>query len=141
MQIFASLSGGVKQMFQMFFLFFIIYIVPPLISVILYERLRGYKLSNKKRIALYLIFAFFITLAGVVTLWVLGWGYQVWIPSTEGVMTGLTYILAYAAVALGTAIVLPHAICLLRSRAAAEDEESCKVTDTVNTSEPEDSDK
>ena len=112
-----------KQMLHTLFIFIIMCIVPPLISVILYERLRGYKLPNSKRAALYLIFAFIITVAGITALWVLGWGYQVWIPDTYGVMTGLTYILAYAAVSLASAVVIPHAICLLRKKAAEEEKE------------------
>jgi len=120
----------------MFFLFAVIQIVPPLISVILYERLRRYKMPNKYRAALYLIFAFFITIAGISTLWFLGWGYQVWIPDRNGVMTGLTYILVYAAVSLAAAIVLPHTICLIRAQ-ANEDEEKSGNDDYSDTSNPE----
>jgi len=38
-------------------------------------------------------------------------------------MTGLTYVLFYAAVSLAAAVILPHAVCLLRASAAAEEEE------------------
>ena len=120
----------------MVFLFTILQIVPPLIAVILYERLRGYKMPNTKRAALYLIFAFFITVAGITALWTLGWGYQVWIPDEYGAMTGLTYVLVYAAVSFGVAVILPHTICLLRAKAAAGDEEN--EESTANTSEQED---
>jgi len=121
----------------MFFLFALRHIVPPLISVILYERLRGYKMPFSKRAALYLIFAFFITVAGITTLWIFGWGYQVWIPDAQGIMTGLTYILVYASVSLAVAIVLPHSICLVRAK-ATEEEESIEGGSLTNSSEPED---
>ena len=115
----------------MFFLFAILHVVPPLIAVILYERLRGYKMPNIRRAALYLIFAFFITVAGITVLWLLGWTYQVWIPNSAGEMRGLTYILVYAFISFGTAVVLPHTICLLRAKAAAAagDEEKESTAD------------
>ena len=105
----------------MYFLFVVLYIAPPLISVFLYERMCGYKLSNPKRAALYFIFSLFITAAGVAALWFMGWGYQVFIPDSYGIMTGLSYVLLYFAVSLAVAVALPHAVCLLKAQAATED--------------------
>jgi len=45
-------------MLQMIFLFVVICITPPLISVVLYERLSAKKLTAGNRIVLYIIFAF-----------------------------------------------------------------------------------
>jgi len=118
----------------MFFLFAILHIVPPLIAVIIYERLRGYKIPNIRRAALYLIFAFFITVAGVAALWALGMGYQVWIPDNYGVVTDLKYILAFAAVSFATAVIIPHTICLVLAKASAEEKESSDEKDAADTS-------
>jgi len=76
--------------------------------------------------------------AGLAVLWVLGWEYRVWIPDTDGMMRGITYILAYAAVALAAAVILPHTICLLRAKAAAEDEEDKEQGCLTDSSELED---
>jgi len=113
----------------MLFLLIVIWVVPPLVSVLLYERFRGYELSIFKRVSLGLIFAFFITLVGYSALWFRGWQYQNWTLDAHSTMTGITFTVKYMAVAIVTAVILPYLVCLLRAAKVPEKKADAKNED------------
>jgi len=100
----------------MLFLLTIMWVVPPLVAVLIYEHYRGYKLPIFKRVALGLIFSFFITMVGYSALWLRGWQYQNWTLDAHSTMTGITFTIKYMAVSMATAIAMPYIICLIRAK-------------------------
>jgi hypothetical protein len=84
-----------------------------MVSVVLYERFRGHALPNPKRVVLFLVFAFFITMIGYVALWLRGWEYQDWTLDRYSTMAGVSFVVKYMAISIVSAIMLPYAACLV----------------------------
>ena len=87
---------------------------PALISVLLYERFKGYELTLTKRISLLFVFAFFINMVGYATLWVRGWGYHSWTLDSESGMTNVSFVLKYMGITLVAAVALAFILSLVR---------------------------
>ena len=98
----------------MLIILIIIQIVPPMISVILYERFRGYTLSDRKRLALFMIFTFFINMIGYSAAWLRGLGSLDWSLGVNSTMKSTSFMLKFMALSLVSAIMLPYAVCILR---------------------------
>ena len=98
----------------MLILLILLMLVPALISVLLYERFKGYELSTKNRVILLLIFAYLINMVGYATLWLRGWDYQSWTLDGTSTMTHVPFVLKYMAVSLVSAVALPFVLSLVR---------------------------
>jgi len=82
--------------------------------VILYERFRGYNLSDRKRLALFMIFAFFINMIGYSATWLRGLGSLNWSLGVNSTMTSTSFVVKYMALSLVSSVALSYVICLLR---------------------------
>jgi len=89
-------------------------LVPAMISVLLYERFKGYELSTQKRIFLLLIFAFLINMIGYAAMWLRGWEYHSWTLDRYSSMTGISFVVKYMAISLVSSAVLPFVLSLVR---------------------------
>ena len=98
----------------MIILLILIMLVPALISVLLYERFKGYELSTQKRILLLFIFAYLINMIGYAALWARGWTYQSWTLDSSSTMTGVSFCLKYMAISLVSAVALPYILSVVR---------------------------
>ena len=107
----------------MLILLIILLIVPPMLSVILYERFRGYTLPDRKRLALGLIFAFLINMIAYAFMWWRGWEYHSWALGDASSMTHISFVVKYMAITLVSAIIIPYIICLVRSKSSAKPDE------------------
>jgi hypothetical protein len=85
-----------------------------MISVLLFEKFKGYELPNLKRVILLLIFAFFINLVGYVALWLRGWEYHSWTLDGASTMTSIPFVVKYMAISLAVAVVLPFVLSLVK---------------------------
>jgi len=102
----------------MFFLLILIWVVPPMIAVLFYERLRGCALSYFMRVVAGLIFAFFITMIGYAALWLYGIDQLVWTLDVSSVMAGVSFVVKYMAISIVAALILPFFGSLLQSKPA-----------------------
>ena len=102
----------------MLILLILLLLVPPMISVLLYERFRGCALPNQKRVILLLIFAFLINMIEYAAIWLRGWTYISWTLDGASSMTGVSFVLKYMALSLASAVIIPYVICLIRSKPA-----------------------
>jgi ABC-type multidrug transport system fused ATPase/permease subunit len=89
-------------------------LIPALISVLLYERFRGYLLSMQKRLMLLLVFAFLINMTGYVAFWLRGWEYISWSLGSESTVTSVSFIVYYMVISLVVAVVFPFILSLIR---------------------------
>ena len=98
----------------MLFMLLLLFLVPPMISVFLYERFKGYKLSHYKRGALFLIFAYFINMISYAAIWLRGWDYISWTLDGASSITGVSFCLKYMALSLMFAAIMPFLLSLVR---------------------------
>ena len=98
----------------MLILLVIMLLAPALISVLLFERFKGYELTAQKRIALLLIFAFLINMLGYAVLWLRGITSIFWTLDKTSTMTEVAFCLKYMALSLVFAAVLPFVLSLVR---------------------------
>ena len=103
----------------MLILLIILQVTPPLIAVLLYERFRGYALTDRKRGALMLVFAFLINLFGYAAMWVRGWEYHNWSIGASSSMTSIPFVLKYMLISLLAAVVMAFVLSLFRFKPAA----------------------
>jgi len=90
----------------------LVLVVPQMISVFLYERIRGVKLSNPKRVLLLIVFSLAIALFGYISFWVLReQAYHGWVLSGLSSAQGL---LSRGLVLLTAAVLLPIAVHFYR---------------------------
>lgn len=98
-------------------------LVPALMAVLFYERFKGYELILRKRIELFLIFAFIINMLGYIVLWLRGWTYVVWTADIEvGALTA-SFVVQYMAISSVTAIVMAYMLSLVRVEKREDSEE------------------
>jgi quinol-cytochrome oxidoreductase complex cytochrome b subunit len=106
-------------------------LVPALISVLLYERFKGYVLSTQKRFTLMFIFAFLINLVWFALTWARGWAFQSWASDGGSSWTSTIFVLQYMVISLVSAVVLAFILSLVRvskrnSKEESEDQESAQ---------------
>jgi len=89
-------------------------LVPALISVLLFERLKGCELPILKRVELLVVFAFFTNMIAYATVWIRGWAYINWELNCESTMLSVSFVLKYMAVSLVSAVALAFILCLVR---------------------------
>jgi len=94
----------------------LIQIVPPMVSVFLYERLRGYKLTDRRRIALFLIFTFSINVITYFVMWIRGWPTLKWTLDSSSSLISVSFVLKCMAISSISAVVIPCLICLVREK-------------------------
>jgi len=90
-----------------------IVLVPALLSVLFYERLKRCRFTLINRIILSLVFALFITLVVYVSFWLRGWENIGWTMEVISNMGGISFILFYVIVSLAAAAVLPFLLSLV----------------------------
>ena len=88
-------------------------LVPALISVLLYERFKGYEMIKQKKVILYVILAFLINMACYVVLWVRGWEYQTWSLDIHSELTRVSFVLKYMGSSLVAAVGFAYLLSLL----------------------------
>ena len=98
----------------MLILLILLMLVPAMISVLLYERFKGYELPNQKRVVLLLVFAFLINMVGYAALWLRGWEYHSWTLDSESTLTRIPFVIKYMALSLASAVILPFVLSLVR---------------------------
>jgi hypothetical protein len=98
----------------MLILLILLMLVPAMISVLLFERFRGYELTTQKRVILLLIFAFFINMVGYAALWLRGWEYHSWTLDGDSTMTSIPFVIKYMAISLVSAVVIAFVLSLVR---------------------------
>lgn len=103
-----------RQGLRMIILMILLLLVPGLISVLLYERFKGYTLSHYKRAVLLLIFAFLINMGVYAAIWIRGWEYVSWTLDSASVMSGVSFCLKYMALSLVYAVVIPFVLSLVK---------------------------
>jgi len=86
------------------------FFAPALISVLLYERFRGYELPIKKRVILFCVFVILINIAAYCLLRLGGWTYAIynWVR-----MTNLSFIFSYTASSLISSVVFAFTLSFL----------------------------
>jgi len=98
----------------MIILAFLLIFVPALISVLLYERFKGYNLTMQKRVMLLLIFAFLINMIWFAITWARGWEFQSWASDSESSLTSTVFVLQHKAISLVSGVVLAYILSLVR---------------------------
>lgn len=89
-------------------------LVPALIGLLCYEKFRGIEFGIKRRVEFYLIFAFFVNLAGYAILWLRGWDKIEWSlgNNSSALLTGV--VTQYMLITLVAAVVLAYVLSLVR---------------------------
>jgi len=92
----------------MFFILILMHLVPPLISIFIYENSNNCVLSKQKRVVLFSIFTFFITFISYSVLWVfrvesINWSF--WGLSS---VSDVAFTLRYMLLSLVSALTLPY---------------------------------
>ena len=105
---------NLKRGENMLIMLILLLLVPALISVLLYEKFRGYELSIQKRIALLLIFAYFINMIGYAAILIRGWEFISWALDGMSTMTSVSFCLKYMALALVSAVIVPFVFNLIK---------------------------
>jgi len=100
----------------MLFLLAILMVGPPMISLLLYERLKSQSYSNLKRLALLLVFSFFINMGVYAAMWLRGWEYHSWTLDGTSSMTHISFVVKYMALSLVFAIVIPFVASLVSAK-------------------------
>ena len=89
-------------------------LAPAVLSIFLFERFRGTKLSIEKRIAALMIFAFIINMIVYAAIWLRGWDYVAWTLGSESVLNSVPFCLKYMALSLLFAVIIPFAASLIK---------------------------
>jgi len=108
----------------MIILAFLLIFVPALISVLLYERFKGYDLTIQKRLMLLLIFAFLINMVWFAITWARGWEFQSWASDSESSLTSTVFVLQHKAISLVSGVVLAYILSLVKV-SKREDQKKC----------------
>ena len=90
-----------------------LHIVPPLMSVLIYERLRGRTQKVQKRVARFLFFMISTIIAGYVVMWLRGWVYHEWLVLELESAIGILKIMIIPFV---SAAVVPFVIYLIKDK-------------------------
>lgn len=104
----------------------LILLVPAVIGVLCYERFKGYLLIWRKRVELFLIFAFLINMSVYGVMWLRGWGGLDWSFNSESTMVMTSVVFQYMVMALVASVALAYVLSLVRvgiSRSAAPPEQ------------------
>jgi hypothetical protein len=88
--------------------------VPALISMLLFERFKGYELTLLKRVSLFLIFAFLINMVGYAAFLMRGWDYINMTAGNESVMANTSFVVIYMGITLVSAVAIPFVLSLVR---------------------------
>ena len=113
----------------------ILLLVPALISVLLFEKFKGYVLDLPKRIMLMFIFAFLINMTGYAFFIVRGWEYISFSLDGASSMTDVSFVLQYMVFSTISAVVLAYILSLVRVVKRSQPEEK---TESEEQSQPED---
>ena len=89
-------------------------LVPAMISVLLFEKFRGYEMSTQKRVIFLLIFAFLINMLCLGVFWMRGWEHLNWTLGEESSMAHTWFTVQYMVISLVTAVVLAFILSLVR---------------------------
>ena len=98
----------------MIILAILILLVPALVSVLLFERLKGYVLDLPKRIMLTFIFAFLINMTGFAFFIIRRWDYVSFSLDGASSMTDVSFVFQYMVFSLVSAVVLAYILSLVR---------------------------
>jgi len=91
----------------------LILLAPAFISLLLYEKLTGFKLSVFERIAWSCIYAFLINTGVYTVLWLRGWTEVFWtIDSTQ--LASVSFCVQYMAMSLLLSVALPFIFSLIK---------------------------
>jgi len=93
---------------------FAVVFTPALLSVLLYEQLKKHKFTIINRVALLMVFAFFITMIVYVVFWLRGWENIGWAMEVISTMGGLLFVLLYMAISMAVAAVLAFLLSLVK---------------------------
>ena len=98
----------------MIVLLILLLLVPALISVLIYEKLKGYELTIFKRFALWISFVFLINFISYAAVWIRGWNYISWTLDKASDLNSVSFCLKYMAMSLVSAITFPFVLSLIR---------------------------
>ena len=87
----------------------------PVISVMFYERLRGYTLKNSMRVVSVLFFAILINIITYVVIWLRVGEFRSLGLDTAS-MRSLSFVLMYLVFSSVSSIALPYMVCFLRPK-------------------------
>jgi len=124
----------------MIILAILLLLVPALMSVVLFERFKGYVLDLQKRIMLMFIFAFLINMIGFAFFIVRGWDYVSFALDGSSSMTDVSFVLQYMVLSIVSAVVLAYILSLIRVVERSQPEEQSEAeeeTEPEDQSEPE----
>ena len=108
----------------MLFLLVLLFFVPPMISVFLYEKFRGRSLSDRCRIAMLLVYSFFINIVFYAVLWLRGWTYHNWGLDSLSTLNSVPFVLKYMALSLVLAVLFPYVVCLFMSKPVSDPDDN-----------------
>ena len=89
-------------------------IAPAALSLFLFERFKGHKLSIDKRIGMLMVFALVINMIVYAAIWLRGWDYVAWTLDDRSVLTSVPFCLKYIALSLVFAVAIPFALSLVK---------------------------
>lgn len=89
-------------------------LAPAVLSVYLFERFKGERLSADYRIALLVIFTFIINMIVYAAIWLRGWDTIYWSLGSASTMTSVSFCLKYMALSLIFAVVIPYVLSVIK---------------------------
>ncbi|MDR2590279.1 MAG: hypothetical protein LBC71_04745 [Oscillospiraceae bacterium] len=89
-------------------------LVPALVSILLFERFRGYEFTLIKRIIALPIFAFLVNMAVYAVLFVRGWAFFSWSGGADSSLTNTSAVLQYMIMALAIGVVLAYILSMVK---------------------------
>ena len=89
-------------------------LAPALISVLLYEKLKGYEFSYYMRVALLVVFAFIINMVVYATIWLRGWVNISLALDGGSDLYNVAFCLKYMAMSLVPAVIVPYVLSLVK---------------------------
>lgn len=89
-------------------------IAPAVLSVYLYEQIKGERLSVEYRIALLIIFAFLINMFVYAAIWLRGWETLSWSLNGTSELTKVPFCLKYMVLSLILSVAIPYALSLIK---------------------------
>lgn len=92
----------------------LILLVPALISVLCYEKFKGYELTWVKRIELFLILAFLINMFVYAVFWLRGWELISWTFDADSGAALVSFVVQYMIFSLVASVILPYILSLVR---------------------------
>ena len=98
----------------MLILLILLLLAPSLISVLLYERFKGYELPILKRIALWIVFAFLVNMIVYAAIWLRGWESISWGLDNGSDLYNVAFCLKYMVLSLVAAVIIPFVLSLVK---------------------------